>query len=101
MEPLMQSEPRELDIAIIGYSGRFPGARNVAEFWRTLCDGVESITFFTDSELSAAAVHRQSIQDPAYIKARGILGDAAYFDASFFGFHPREAEITDPQQRIF
>jgi acyl transferase domain-containing protein/acyl carrier protein len=101
MEPLMQSEPRDLDIAIIGYSGRFPGARNVAEFWQNLCDGVESISFFTDAELSVAGVSQQSIHDPAYIKARGVLGDAACFDASFFGFHPREAEITDPQQRVF
>lgn len=87
-------------VAIIGMSGRFPGAANVDDLWRNLCDGVESITFFTDDELD------QSV-DPVlknrsnYIKARGILEDADKFDAAFFGMSPREAQIMDPQQRIF
>jgi iturin family lipopeptide synthetase A len=97
----MLTQPRELDIAIIGCSGRFPGARNIDEFWRNVRDGVESIHFFSNEELSAAGVPRKFIDDPAYVRARGTLGDAGFFDAGFFGYHPREAEITDPQQRAF
>lgn len=87
-------------VAIIGMAGRFPGAANVDDLWRNLCEGVESITFFTDKELdpSIAPVIKNH---PSYVKARGILEDADRFDAAFFGIYPREAEIMDPQHRIF
>jgi amino acid adenylation domain-containing protein/non-ribosomal peptide synthase protein (TIGR01720 family) len=88
-------------IAIIGMSGRFAGARNLDEFWKNLCGGVESIRPFTDDELIAAGVSRGELEDPEYVKAGSILEDADKFDAGFFGMTPREAEITDPQQRIF
>jgi acyl transferase domain-containing protein/acyl carrier protein len=88
-------------IAIIGMSGRFPGAKNMAEFWRNLRDGVESISFFTDEELRAEGIDEATLQNPAYVKAAGALEDTELFDASFFGFNPREAEIMDPQQRLF
>ena len=89
------------EIAIIGISGRFPGAKNVDEFWRNLRDGVESISYFTDQELESAGIDPVLLSDPNYVKAKGILKDAELFDASFFGFTPREAEIIDPQQRLF
>jgi acyl transferase domain-containing protein len=88
-------------IAVIGMSCRFPGAKNVAQFWQNLRDGVESISFFSDKELDHSDIHLQAINDPLYIKARGILDDIEFFDASFFGFSPREAEIMDPQHRLF
>src|ERR1051325_8176834 len=88
-------------IAIIGMAGRFPGARNVEQFWLNLRDGVESISFFTDQELLAAGVDPALLAHPNYVKAGGVLEDIEYFDAGFFGFNPREAEITDPQQRLF
>jgi acyl transferase domain-containing protein/acyl carrier protein len=90
-----------LEIAIVGMSGRFPGAGSVEQFWRNLRDGVESITFLTDEELDAAGVSPHIYQNPAYVKAKGVLEDADLFDASFFGYSPREAEIIDPQQRLF
>lgn len=89
------------DIAIVGMSGRFPGARNLTEFWNNLRDGVESISFFSDEELLAAGVDKETLSEPAYVKAGGSLAGVEMFDASFFGFNPREAEILDPQQRIF
>lgn len=89
------------DIAIIGMSGRFPGAPNVAQFWINLRDGVESISTFTDAELKAAGVEPAVFQQPDYIKAGGVLSDIELFDAAFFGFNPKEAETLDPQQRIF
>ncbi|GBE93213.1 beta-ketoacyl synthase [Nostoc cycadae WK-1] len=89
------------EIAIIGLSGRFPGAKNIAEFWENLQAGVESITFFTDEELISSGVEPTIVDNPKYVKARGVLADAELFDAPFFGFTPKEAEITDPQHRLF
>lgn len=87
-------------IAIIGMAGRFPGAATVAALWQNLCDGVESTRFFSDAELEAI-VPPSLRTAPNYVKARGILPDADKFDAAFFGINPREAEVMDPQQRVF
>ncbi|MDT5268241.1 MAG: hypothetical protein QOH49_427, partial [Acidobacteriota bacterium] len=81
--------------------GRFPGARSVEEFWRNLRAGVESISFFTDEELLAAGVPPALLDDPNYVRAGGTLEGVESFDASFFNYTPREAEIMDPQQRFF
>src|SRR5215213_10568786 len=88
-------------IAIVGMAGRFPGARNVDEFWRNLRDGVEAISFFTEEELRAAGVDSALLRDPGYVRANATLEDTELFDASFFGINHREAEIMDPQHRIF
>jgi acyl transferase domain-containing protein/acyl carrier protein len=88
-------------VAIIGMAGRFPGAKNIGEFWRNLQTGTECISFFSDDELLAAGTDPELIKAPNYVKAKAILDDVESFDASFFGFSPREAQITDPQQRIF
>jgi acyl transferase domain-containing protein len=88
-------------MAVIGLAGRFPGARNVAEFWRNLRDGVESVHRFTDDELRAAGIPAEVLAHPNYVKARPRLADIDLFDAEFFGFNPREAEVLDPQQRLF
>ncbi|MEW6367290.1 MAG: amino acid adenylation domain-containing protein [Acidobacteriota bacterium] len=91
----------DFNVAVIGMACRFPGARNVRQFWRNLCGGVESISFFSDEQLAAAGIEEPFLQNPNYVKARGVIEDVDQFDASFFGFSPREAEITDPQQRLF
>lgn len=88
-------------IAIIGMSGRFPGAKNLADFWQQLCDGAETITFFKDEELEPFLVDGAERGDPRYVKAKGVLEGVENFDAAFFGFSPREAALTDPQHRIF
>jgi acyl transferase domain-containing protein len=88
-------------IAIIGISGRFPSAKNIAEFWQNLCDGVEAISQFSDEELIAAGVDSSLIKNPHYIKASAVLDNIDLFDAGFFGFNPKEAEMTDPQHRLF
>ncbi len=87
-------------IAIIGVSGRFPGADTVAQFWRNLCDGTESISRFDEAELEDSFTD-ETRRAPNYVKARPILQGVDQFDAGFFGMHRREAELTDPQQRIF
>ncbi|NJO98667.1 MAG: polyketide synthase, partial [Pleurocapsa sp. CRU_1_2] len=89
------------EIAIIGLAGRFSKAKNLDEFWQNLRNGVESISFFTDEELLSSGIDAPVFNDPNYVRAKAVLEDAELFDASFFGFNPREAEITDPQHRIF
>jgi len=88
-------------VAIIGMSGRFPDAGNVDEFWRNLCDGRESIKVFTDDELAASGIKTAAINHPNYVKAGTVLDDLELFDAGFFNYSPREAELIDPQHRLF
>jgi acyl-CoA synthetase (AMP-forming)/AMP-acid ligase II/3-oxoacyl-(acyl-carrier-protein) synthase len=89
------------DIAIIGMSCRFPGANNINEFWHNLCDGVESISFFNDQEMINAGVDAALVNNPNYVKASPILSDIESFDADFWGYSPKEAQLLDPQQRLF
>ncbi|MDZ8261973.1 SDR family NAD(P)-dependent oxidoreductase [Nostoc sp. ChiQUE01b] len=89
------------NIAIIGMSGRFPGAKNVEEFWHNLQNGVESISFFSEEELESVGISKEVVRNPNYVKANAVLENIDLFDATFFGFNPKEAEITDPQHRIF
>jgi non-ribosomal peptide synthase protein (TIGR01720 family) len=88
-------------VAIIGLAGRFPGAKNIDEFWRNLRDGMETISFFSNEELKASGVDLALIEDPSYVKAHGAIEGIESFDAQFFGVNPREAEIMDPQHRLF
>ncbi len=88
-------------IAIVGMTGRFPGARNLDDFWQNIRDGVESIAFFSEAELEAAGIPPTVLQSPNYVKAGALLDDIDQFDAGFFGLNPREAAATDPQHRIF
>ncbi|ARU63624.1 hypothetical protein CBW65_23360 [Tumebacillus avium] len=85
-------------IAIIGMSGRFPGANNTREFWENLKNGVESIRPLSDDEVEAGNINRE---DPNYVQAGAPLQGAEEFDAAFFDMIKREAETTDPQHRIF
>ncbi|MCC5604900.1 type I polyketide synthase [Nostoc favosum] len=89
------------EIAIIGLVGRFSGANNIDNFWKKLRNGVELISHFTDQELLSAGIEPALLNDPNYVKAGSILKGIDLFDAAFFGFTPREAEITDPQHRLF
>ena len=84
-------------IAIIGMSGRFPGAGSVDAFWQNLVAGVESISRFTDAELELPPPPDAG---SAFVNARGIVENADLFDAAFFGCNAREAELLDPQHRI-
>jgi acyl carrier protein len=89
------------EIAVIGMAGRFPGARNIDEFWENLKNGVESISFFSDDELKEVGIEEDLLNNSAFVKAKGVLADLEFFDASFFNFAPREAEVMDPQLRVF
>ena len=96
------NEPRVEGIAIIGATGRFPGAGSVEEFWANLSAGRETISVFTDKELTASGLDVETLKRAGnYVPARGVLKDSDCFDAGFFGIHPNEAEVMDPQQRLF
>ncbi|HEY5836728.1 SDR family NAD(P)-dependent oxidoreductase [Streptomyces sp.] len=97
-----QDQDQDLDrVAIIGMAGRFPGAGDVETFWTNLEQGREGITVFSDEELSAAGADPALLAREGYVKAKGVLDDADLFDEGFFGYSPREAELLDPQHRVF
>ncbi|RZI93482.1 MAG: acyltransferase domain-containing protein, partial [Variovorax sp.] len=87
-------------IALIAMAGRFPGAADVEQFWANLMAGRDTITMFNDDTLDAG-VSAALRADPAYVRARGVIDGVEQFDAAFFGINPREAELMDPQQRVF
>lgn len=92
---------KKQDIAIIGMACRFPGANNKEAFWHNLCHGIESISFFDDAEVLANGVDPKLIINPNYIKASPILENIEGFDADFWGYTAKEAQLLDPQQRLF
>ncbi len=84
-------------IAIIGLAGRFPGARNISQFWQNLAGGVESIRFFSDDDFRRAGLDPAALaKDADFVRARSVLDDVDLFDASFFGIDAREADLMDP-----
>ncbi|MGK5632218.1 type I polyketide synthase, partial [Streptomyces sp. URMC 123] len=88
-------------IAIIGMGGRFPGARDLDAYWRNLVDGRESITAFGDAEYLAAGGDPAHLDDPYLVKVESVVDGIEEFDAEYFGCPPAEAELLDPQQRLF
>ncbi|AGP33712.1 hypothetical protein SCE1572_03900 [Sorangium cellulosum So0157-2] len=90
-------------IAVIGMSGRFPGARNLAEFWRLLASGTCAIRKAPKERWAAEEIFDPDPDrlDRSYCVEGGFLDDVDLFDAAFFGISGREAELTDPQHRLF
>ncbi|WP_373540196.1 amino acid adenylation domain-containing protein [Chamaesiphon sp.] len=100
-EPIAAPNPAtHTGIAVIGMVGRFPGAASVEQLWENLCAGRESITFFEEDEIDPS-IDRALLADPNYVRAKGVLAGAELFDAGFFGMGVKEAEVMDPQARIF
>ncbi|GGS45867.1 hypothetical protein GCM10010156_00640 [Planobispora rosea] len=97
----LSTGPGAEPIAIIGMSARVPGANDLGQFWRNLVDGVESVTFFTDEEQLAWGATPEELASPSFVKAAPVMIDMEGFDNRLFGMSAREAEIADPQQRIF
>ena len=90
-----------LEIAVIGLAGRFPGANTIAEYWDNLKNGVHCIQTFSESELLAAGVDPRLVAREEYVKAKGYLDGGNRFDARFFDYTPLEAELMDPQMKVF
>lgn len=89
------------EIAIIAVAGKFPGTKDIESFWQNLRDGVESISWLTDEELIKSGVSLDLLNNPNYVKSSAVLSDIELFDANFFGYSAKEAELIDPQQRLF
>ncbi|MFK4066858.1 type I polyketide synthase [Streptomyces sp. NPDC029674] len=96
-----QGEHGDDRIAVVGFSGRYPGASSPQEFWKLLLDGREAHTEFTEEQLRASGVPEALLDDPRLVRRRPVLDGVEFFDADFFGCTPREAELMDPQQRLF
>lgn len=97
----MNSDAISQSIAIIGMDCTFPGASNTREFWENLINAHESLSEFTDEELIDSGVKPEQFNDPDYVRKGFVINDEDLFDASFFGYSPKEAEVMDPQHRLF
>ncbi len=96
----MKSHATGLEIAVIGLSGRFPGADDVEQLWQNLSKGRHGISFFSEDEM-AVALKEAAAQGKRVVNAKGVLNNIEYFDPAFFGYSPKEAEVMDPQMRVF
>src|SRR5579883_3678911 len=90
-----------MQVAVIGMAGRFPGASNVQEFWQSLCNGTELITFFSPEDRAPWGAWPGLANEPNFVPAKAVIQEPEYFDAHFFGYSQREAEAMDPQMRVF
>ncbi|WP_329381554.1 acyltransferase domain-containing protein [Streptomyces sp. NBC_01351] len=95
----MHSDDDDL-IAIVAMECRLPQAADVDEFWQKLVDAESAITDLTDAEVAAAGVPAGQSSRPDYVKRAGVLDGLADFDAPYFGYSSREADILDVQQRL-
>ncbi len=98
---LRPAHARTEPIAIVGMSGRFPGANDVDQLWTNLAQGIESIAILTQDEMRAAGIPEAISKLPGYVNASPVLDDIDQFDAHFFGYSARDAALTDPQHRVF
>ncbi|RZU51657.1 acyl transferase domain-containing protein [Krasilnikovia cinnamomea] len=88
-------------VAIIGIAARVPDAADVEQFWENLLAGRESIHRLTDEELLANGEDPRLLADPRYVRARPLLDEVDGFDHRYFGVSAREAELRNPQHRLF
>ncbi|MCF8466582.1 MAG: SDR family NAD(P)-dependent oxidoreductase [Sneathiella sp.] len=90
------------DVAIVGLSCRFPGAKNADDYWRLLREGKDTVTAIPENRWDKESFYHpgKEVAGKAYTFSAGVLDDITGFDAQFFGISPREAEQMDPQQRL-
>ena len=88
-------------VAIIGIALRYAGAQTVDEYWSNICNNVDALHSATDEEILDAGIDARRLDDPAYVRPAAFIPNTADFDAPLFGFSARDAEIVDPQQRVF
>jgi len=99
----LTSQERTKDIAIIGISGRYPQAKDLDDFWDNLKIGKDCITEIPKSRWDSTLYFDEDKEkeDKVYSKWGSFIEDIDKFDASFFHISPREAELMDPQERLF
>ncbi|MFD8493753.1 SDR family NAD(P)-dependent oxidoreductase [Amycolatopsis sp. NPDC059657] len=91
------SEP----IAVVGFACRFPGAPDADGFWELLAEGRQALSRFDDAELAARGVPESLRRNSSYVPVGGLLEDPDRFDPAAFGLSGPEAELLDPQHRLF
>lgn len=87
-------------IAVVGLEGRFPKSPDLEQFWQNLAAGEHLLTHSTEEELLAAGVTKEEQADPNFVPYSAKIEHIDLFDAEFFGYSPKEAEITSPQLRF-
>ncbi|MCI4185726.1 SDR family NAD(P)-dependent oxidoreductase [Dickeya dianthicola] len=100
--PILPNAPESEDIAVIGMSGRYPGAKQMAEFWENLKAGKDCVTEIPGSRWQKSVL--DGITSPSgrpIPQWGGFIEDVDCFDAQFFRVSPREAQWLDPQERLF
>ncbi|HEU5333226.1 MAG TPA: SDR family NAD(P)-dependent oxidoreductase [Actinocrinis sp.] len=98
------ARPQDLDgVAIIGLAGRYPQASDVHAFWRNLAEGLDAVTEVPDDRWNHGELFDpvKGKQGRTYGKWGGFLDGVDRFDPAFFGISRREAELMDPQERLF
>lgn len=97
----MNNESDSEGIAIIGMSARFPKSDTIFSFWDNLVNGRDCISTILPEEARLAGISESVINNKQYVNRCGRITKPEFFDASFFGYNPKEASLTDPQHRIF
>lgn len=95
---IMSKENKPLDIAVVGFSCKFPQSQSWQEYWDNLCNGRDCLTDFSKTY---SGQENKLFNDKKFIPIKGIIDDIDQFDANFFGYSPADACNMDPQQRIF
>ena len=99
IEQLKRSEDHR--IAVVGMAARFPGAESVDEYWQLLRAGRSGIRDISIDELARAGVSPEVYEDKNYVRRAASFREPSEFDANFFGYSPAEADVIDPQHRVF
>lgn len=91
------------DVAVIAVAGRYPGADDIEALWQMLKEGHDSITEVPKDRWDADKIYTQRKGKTGFSHSKwgGFIKDVDRFDAPFFGYTPREADLTDPQVRLF
>lgn len=108
-EPETEAEPRPAPpapdnaVAVIAVAGRFPGADTVEEFWTVLEEGRDVVTEVPAERWDHAPFYAEGKGRPGRTACKwgGFIRDVDRFDTGFFGYTPREAALSDPQERLF
>ncbi len=93
----------ESEIAIVGLAGRYPKAATIQDFWKNLQDGLDCITEIPPDRWDHALYFDpdRDKRGTTYSKWGGFIADVDKFDPLFFNISPKEAAMTDPQERLF
>ncbi|MGV4926432.1 beta-ketoacyl synthase [Streptomyces sp. BHT-5-2] len=95
------AEADDTQIAVVGMACRYPGAVTPEEFWHNVVTGVDGVRTLTADELRAWGEDPARLSDPRYVREHGVVADFGDFDAEFFGVSERDADLLNPQHRIF